>query len=136
MESTANHNKLFGTPERYSLLWNILLHTVLRPWLHVWYKRITITGRENIPQGKPIIFAPNHQNGIIDPLLVLAASRRQIVWLATADYFKNKLLVICSSKIVETNKLNFFIIRFLVEFKKLNPIKCDDKYINFFSEKV
>lgn len=92
MESTANQDRLFGNPERYSLLWNVLLHTVLRPWLHVWYKRITITGRENIPQGKPVIFAPNHQNGIIDPLLVLAASRRQIVWLATADYFKNKLL--------------------------------------------
>lgn len=47
-----------------------------------------------------------------------------------------KLLMISSSKIIETNKFNFFIIRFLVEFKKLNPIKCDDQYIYFFSKKV
>lgn len=58
-------------------------------WLS--YKRIVVHGAENIPKNKPIIFAPNHQNALMDPLSVLTTSKTQPVWLARADIFKVKI---------------------------------------------
>lgn len=54
------------------------------------HKRIVVIGKENIPKNKPIIFAPNHQNALMDPLAVLCTNFTQPVWLARADIFKMK----------------------------------------------
>lgn len=54
------------------------------------HKRIVVTGRNLIPEGKPIIFAPNHQNALMDPLAVACTNSYQTVWLARADIFKLK----------------------------------------------
>ncbi len=58
-------------------------------WLS--HKRISVVGKENVPKNKPIIFAPNHQNALMDPLAVLLTNNTQPVWLARADIFKLKL---------------------------------------------
>ena len=55
------------------------------------HKRIVVTGREHIPAGKPIIFAANHQNALMDPLAISCTNPLQTLWLARADIFKNKL---------------------------------------------
>jgi 1-acyl-sn-glycerol-3-phosphate acyltransferase len=55
-------------------------------WLS--HKRIAVIGKENIPKNKPLIFAPNHQNALMDPLAVLLTNRTQPVWLARADIFR------------------------------------------------
>jgi 1-acyl-sn-glycerol-3-phosphate acyltransferase len=57
-------------------------------WLS--HKQITVSGKENIPKGKPIIFAPNHQNALMDPLALVCTNNLQTVWLARADIFKSK----------------------------------------------
>ena len=54
------------------------------------HKKVLVTGRENIPHGKPVIFAPNHQNALMDPLALVCTNRHQTVWLARADIFKRK----------------------------------------------
>ena len=54
------------------------------------HKRIVVTGRHLIPKGKPIIFAPNHQNALMDPLALVCTNSHQSVWLARADIFKSK----------------------------------------------
>lgn len=54
------------------------------------HKRITIKGKHLIPEGKPIIFAPNHQNALMDPLALVCTNPHQSVWLARADIFKSK----------------------------------------------
>lgn len=56
------------------------------------YKKIIVTGEENIPKNKPIVFAPNHQNALSDPMSILLNTKFQPVWLARADIFKNKTL--------------------------------------------
>ncbi|HBX87233.1 MAG TPA: hypothetical protein DEG09_01290 [Marinilabiliaceae bacterium] len=65
-------------------------------WLlkkYVWFvdrmihRRIIVVGRENIPKDKPVIFAPNHQNALSDPIAVLTNVAHQPVWLARADIF-------------------------------------------------
>lgn len=66
---------------------------------YVWFvdrmihRRVVVMGRENIPLGKPIVFAPNHQNALSDPMAVLLNVRHQPVWLARADIFgKNRII--------------------------------------------
>lgn len=54
------------------------------------YKKVIITGKEKIPDNCPIVFAPNHQNALSDPLAVLLNTKFQPVWLARADIFQNK----------------------------------------------
>lgn len=54
------------------------------------HKRIVVSGQHLIPEGKPIIFAPNHQNALMDPLAVSCTNKYQTLWLARADIFKSK----------------------------------------------
>ena len=54
-------------------------------WLS--HKRITVIDSSKIPRNKPLIFAPNHQNALMDPLAVLCTNFTQPVWLARADIF-------------------------------------------------
>ncbi len=76
---------------RPSLFWRLLSHYVFG-MLRLFYGRITVAGREHIPDQGPLLFAPNHQNALMDPLLVLHASGRQIVFLARADIFRSPWL--------------------------------------------
>jgi len=48
---------------------------------------------DKIPKNKPILFTPNHQNALSDPMSILLHTRFQPVWLARADIFKNKLVI-------------------------------------------
>ncbi len=54
------------------------------------YNKVIVNGLENIPKNKPIIFSPNHQNALSDPMAILLNTKYQPVWLARADIFKNK----------------------------------------------
>ncbi len=42
----------------------------MKAGLLLFYKRVKVTGKENFPKGKPILIAPNHQNALIDALLI------------------------------------------------------------------
>jgi 1-acyl-sn-glycerol-3-phosphate acyltransferase len=76
---------------RDSWLWKILAAYIF--FLHrLFYKVIVVEGKEHIPKDGPLIFAPNHQNALMDPLAVLFAASRQIVFLARADIFRNRFL--------------------------------------------
>jgi len=54
------------------------------------HKRIVVTGLENIPKDKPVIFAANHQNALMDPLALVCTNPLQTLWLTRADIFKTK----------------------------------------------
>jgi len=56
-------------------------------------KRLVANGLENIPKKKPIIFAPNHQNALIDPLAIIFTSSKQPVFLTRADVFAKPILL-------------------------------------------
>ncbi|MBK6965131.1 MAG: 1-acyl-sn-glycerol-3-phosphate acyltransferase [Bacteroidales bacterium] len=66
-----------------------LLYRLVKIFFKLFYRRFTITGRENIPAGVPVIFASNHQNALMDALAMLFAANRPVVFLARADIFKN-----------------------------------------------
>lgn len=71
------------------------LYTILRVYIlfahNRFYKRVVVIGKDNIPKEGPVIFAPNHQNALMDPLAVCCTQKRQIVFLARADAFKKKI---------------------------------------------
>mgnify|MGYP003743374995 CR=1 FL=1 len=80
-----------GKPEKFSLLYSFLHNTWFRLLFFVWYKNITWTNIQRLYAKYPIIIAANHQNSLMDPLVILGIETRQITWLARADIFKNPL---------------------------------------------
>lgn len=68
--------------------WLLKKYVQFADWLI--YNKVVVTGLNNIPKNKPIVFSPNHQNALSDPLAILLHTKFQPVWLARADIFKNK----------------------------------------------
>ncbi len=57
------------------------------------YGKVEVTGQEHIPRGEPVIFAPNHQNALMDALIVLFKVPQDMVFLARADIFNTPFMV-------------------------------------------
>lgn len=68
-----------------------ILRTYVRFAFWLTHNQIVVVGRDLIPENKPIIFAPNHQNALMDPLALVCTNKNQTVWLARADIFKSKI---------------------------------------------
>lgn len=80
-----------GKMEKYSVGYFIALNTIVKHWHNIfWYKKVTVTGEEELQKGVSYIITPNHQNALMDALILAATSSFQIVWLARADIFNNK----------------------------------------------
>lgn len=78
--------------EKYSAGY-ALLKTVAGFWHNkVFYRKVIILDRDNINPNDHVIFAPNHQNALMDALAVLFTQKEQLVFLARADIFKRKTL--------------------------------------------
>ncbi|MEN8203864.1 MAG: 1-acyl-sn-glycerol-3-phosphate acyltransferase, partial [Bacteroidota bacterium] len=73
-----------------------LIYHLIYPYVKIfffhYYGKVEIKGLENIPRGAPVIFAPNHQNALMDALIVLFAAPGDVVFLARADIFNSKFL--------------------------------------------
>ena len=67
-----------------------VIRTYVRFAFWLTHKSVEVSGQNNIPKGKPVIFAANHQNALMDPLAVACTNSFQTVWLARADIFKSK----------------------------------------------
>jgi 1-acyl-sn-glycerol-3-phosphate acyltransferase len=67
------------------------LHNYLK-WTFLHYYNVKVFGSEKLEKGSAYIFAPNHQNALIDPLAVLFTYQPKMVFYARADIFKNPLI--------------------------------------------
>jgi len=71
-------------------------HKILYAYVSVihrlYYRRITIVGAEKIPSDTPVIFAPNHQNALMDAFAVMFPIRKHVVFMARADIFKKPFI--------------------------------------------
>ena len=59
------------------------------------FRKLIFTGRkENVSKKRPVIFAPNHRNALLDALMLVYAGYplKQVVFLARADIFKQKFV--------------------------------------------
>lgn len=52
------------------------------------YYKFDYQGLENIPKGKPVVFAPNHVNAFMDPVLIGMTIKREVRFFARGDVFK------------------------------------------------
>lgn len=80
-------SNIYDFTRSYSLVRRYVLFTFKR-----FYGEYIVNGRENIPEKGPVIFASNHLNALMDALAVISTLPHKvpIVYLARADYFKNK----------------------------------------------
>lgn len=81
---------LYNYDFRYFLA-KIPVKTVLR----LNFRKLVFVGRkENVSKSRPVIFAPNHRNALLDALLLVYAGYhfKQVVFLARADIFKQKVV--------------------------------------------
>jgi len=60
--------------------------------LHLYHGSITVKGLENVPADKPVLFLPNHQNALLDPLLIAVDCNRKPYFLTRSDVFKSSVL--------------------------------------------
>lgn len=70
-----------------------IIYWIVKPlsilFLNVFYK-VDFNGKENIPLGKPIVFAPNHVNAFIDAVLVGIGVKFKVRFFARGDVFKGR----------------------------------------------
>lgn len=78
--------------ENYSTRYALLKRTIAFWHDKIYYRKIIILGSENINPNDHLIFAPNHQNALMDALAVLFTHKGQPVFLARADIFKKKII--------------------------------------------
>lgn len=78
--------------EKYSSGYAVLKHVAGLWHDNIFYRKIIVLGKENINPDDHLIFAPNHQNALMDALAVLFTLKGQPVFLARADIFKKKII--------------------------------------------
>ncbi len=59
--------------------------------IRVFYPRIQIKGRENLPTNRPIVFVLNHPNGLMDSLVLTEGLQRPLSFLGKSTLFGNPL---------------------------------------------
>src|SRR5512140_3425680 len=78
--------------EKYSAGY-ALLKSVAGFWHNnVFYRKVIVQGLDNIQPDDHLIYAPNHQNALMDALAVLFTHKGQPVFLARSDIFRKKTI--------------------------------------------
>ncbi len=71
------------------LLWLHFVQFYLTIGFKFYYKKFKVTYLEEIPKDKAVIYLSNHQNALLDPLLITIKSTRKNYFLTRAAVFKN-----------------------------------------------
>jgi 1-acyl-sn-glycerol-3-phosphate acyltransferase len=69
-----------------------LLRAFARALVGLFYRRIEVAGLEHVPVRGALIVAANHQNALVDPMLLLAAIPRRLVPVSKAPLFRHPLI--------------------------------------------
>ena len=66
-----------------------ILAWFLRIVTRVFFRQVEVVGLENIPPG-PVLFAGNHPNSLIDPILIITTCGRKVHFAAKDTLFKGR----------------------------------------------
>jgi 1-acyl-sn-glycerol-3-phosphate acyltransferase len=58
----------------------------------IFFRHIEVVGLENVPESGPVIFAGNHPNSLVDPILLVVSCGRVVQFAAKDVLFKSRLL--------------------------------------------
>ena len=73
-------------------LTHFLTRELVRQGIKRFHRMATHEGVKNLPDEKcPMIFVSNHQNGLMDPMVVSGLLKPQLHWLSRADVFWNPI---------------------------------------------
>lgn len=61
-------------------------------WYPLYFNKMKLKGWENVPEGKPVIFAISHRNAFMDSLAFVNTKSTQVWQLARGDAWKGKFL--------------------------------------------
>ena len=73
-------------------LWLYFVRTYISIGLFFYYRKIIVKHQENIPKAIPILLVSNHNNALIDPLLIATKSGRFSYFLTRAAVFKKPII--------------------------------------------
>lgn len=73
-------------------IWYEIMRVYIRIGLYFLHKKITVYGTENIPKKGAVLFIPNHQNALVDAILIPTTNKRNIHFLTRAAVFKNDFI--------------------------------------------
>ncbi len=65
---------------------------LVRLLVDLFYRRVEVTGLENVPDQGPVLFVANHFNGLVDPMLVLRVVPRPVAFVAKSTLWKIPVL--------------------------------------------
>ncbi|HWY85119.1 MAG TPA: 1-acyl-sn-glycerol-3-phosphate acyltransferase [Gemmataceae bacterium] len=69
-----------------------LFRLLARLMLRLFFRRIEVEGRSEVPGAGPVLFVPNHTNALVDPLLLVVSLQRRVTLTAKNVLGKNPLL--------------------------------------------
>lgn len=69
-----------------------ILAWFLRVVTRVFFRQIEVVGLEHVPRIGPVLFAGNHPNSLIDPLLIITTCGRKVHFAAKDTLFKGRLM--------------------------------------------
>ena len=75
-----------------SQIWFRLMRLYVKLGLFFFTKKIKVVGLKNVPKKGAVLFAINHPNGLIDPLIVTTNNPRASYFLVKAAAFKNPII--------------------------------------------
>lgn len=68
------------------------VRAIVRFLMTVWFRRIEVVGASSCPRGVPLIVIANHENGLIDPMLIAGCLPVAPRFLAKSTLWKNPML--------------------------------------------
>lgn len=69
-----------------------LLTAALGVVVRIFFRRVDVAGREHVPPQGPVIFAGNHPNALVDPVLLLVHAGRPVSFLAKEPLFRTPVI--------------------------------------------
>ena len=71
-------------------------YEMLRPFvwsgIHFFFRRVIVAGAHRVPGNRPVVMVANHQNALLDPVVLCVSTNNQLHWLTRADVFKDPLV--------------------------------------------
>lgn len=69
-------------------IWLLCVRAYISAGMFFYFRRIKVFGIENIPKNKPVLLLSNHQNALLDALLIATKSNRYSYFLTRAGVFQ------------------------------------------------
>ncbi|MGB5699352.1 MAG: lysophospholipid acyltransferase family protein [Muriicola sp.] len=70
----------------------LLTQKIVSFGLFCYFREVKLHGIETVPRNKPVLFLANHQNALLDPLVIAAVTPFRSYFLTRADVFTNPVV--------------------------------------------